>query len=159
LERELTIRKLELDAEQLERLHERDVERAQEADERRRALETERAARAAAEAAAEAVPEPEPAAPPSPPAWTVVPPEPSLVTPRYDNAPPGIGAADPRLNIPPIDGEGVQTVDSATGEAPPDAAAETTEPLATPPYRRSRRAVRRSLPAGDQIMRSLQGTN
>lgn len=159
LERELAIRKMELDAEQLERLHERDVERAQEADGRRRALETERAARAAAEAAAEAVPEPEPAAPPSPPAWTVVPPEPSLVTPRYDNAPPGIGAADPRLNIPPIDGEGVQTVDSATGEAPPDAAAETTEPLATPPYRRSRRAVRRSLPAGDQIMRSLQGTN
>ena len=158
LERELAIRRMELDAEQLERLHERDAERAQEADERQGAFEAERAARAAAAAAAEAVPEPEPAVPPAP-TWTAVPPEPTLVTPDYDNASPGTGAVDPRLlNIPPIDGEGVQTAVPATGEAPPNAEAETTEPSTAPTYRR-RRAVRRSLPAGDQIMRSLQGTN
>ena len=39
LERELSIRKMELDAEQLERLHRMDVERARQEDERRRALE------------------------------------------------------------------------------------------------------------------------
>lgn len=155
LERELAIRKMELDAEQLERLHERDAQRAQEADERRRAFEAERAATAAAAAAAEAVPEPEPAIPPT---WTVVPPEPSLVTPGFNNATPGTGAVDPQLlNIPPIDGEGVQAASPATGEAPPYAAGETVEPSA-PTYRR-RRAVRRALPPGDQIMRSLQGTN
>jgi hypothetical protein len=146
---------MELDAEQLERLHERDAQRAQEADERRRAFEAERAATAAAAAAAEAVPEPEPAIPPT---WTVVPPEPSLVAPGFNNATPGTGAVDPQLlNIPPIDGEGVQAASPATGEAPPDAAGETVEPSA-PTYRR-RRAVRRSLPPGDQIMRSLQGLN
>jgi hypothetical protein len=145
LERELAIRRMELDAEQLERLRWRDSERAQQDDERRSTLEAERDARAAAEAAAEAVPEPEPAVSPT---WMIEPPEPSVVTP-------GSAAADPRLNIPPIDGQDAQTAGPTSGEAAPDTVGETIEPR-TPTYRR-RRAVRRALPAGDQIMRSLQG--
>jgi hypothetical protein len=152
LERELVIRRMELDAEQLERLRWRDSERAQQDDERRSALEAERAARAAAEAAAESVPEPEPAVSPT---WMIAPPEPSVVTPGYGNRAPGSAAADPRLNIPPIDGQDAQTADPTSGEAASDTVGETIEPR-TPTYRR-RRAVRRSLPAGDQIMRSLQG--
>ncbi|MGI9403633.1 MAG: AsmA-like C-terminal region-containing protein, partial [Hyphomicrobium sp.] len=154
LERELAIRRMELDAEQLERLHRRDAERARQEQARREVLEAERAARAASEAAAEAVPEPEPA---SPPTWTIVPPEPSLVSPRYDNAPLGTGAADPRLNIPPIDAQDVQTAAPVSGETPPETAGETVEPP-RPTYRR-RRAVRRSLPPGEQIMRSLRRAN
>ncbi len=47
LERELAIRRMELDAEQLERLHKMDAERARQEDERRRALAADQAARAA----------------------------------------------------------------------------------------------------------------
>ena len=46
-------------------------------------------------------------------------------------------------------------VSLVSGEAASDTVGETIEPR-TPTYRR-RRAVRRSLPAGDQIKRSLQG--
>ncbi len=156
LERELAIRKMELDAEQLERLHSRDAERARQEQARREALEAERAASSAAEAAAEAVPEPEPAVSP---AWVVVPPEqPTPATPGHDRAPPWAEAADPKLNIPPIQGQDVQTTVPATDQPPPDATGETVEPP-RPTYQQRRRAVGRSLPAGDEMMRSLRGTN
>ena len=47
LERELAIRRMELDADQLERLHKADAERARQDEERRRALAADQAARAA----------------------------------------------------------------------------------------------------------------
>jgi uncharacterized protein involved in outer membrane biogenesis len=70
LERELAIRRMELDADQLERLHKLDADRARRDEERRRALAADQAARAALppQAAPQAVAPPSPAAfPPAAP--------------------------------------------------------------------------------------------
>ena len=173
LERELAIRKMELDAEQLERLHKLDAERARQEEERRKAIEAEEADR-------------EPVVPPAAagtaPQQPQGAPDPTVGTqPSAANA--GVAAEVP---LPPLEDRGtapdvplppgqedavlpLQSTDSgfnapvtvipAEGEAVPGATAETTTtepvPQAAP---RPRRAVRRQLPAGEQVLRALQNS-
>jgi uncharacterized protein involved in outer membrane biogenesis len=174
LERELAIRKMELDAEQLERLHKLDAERARQEEERRKAIEAEEADREEP-----AVPPAEAGAAPPEQQGTVDPTAGALEPPVTDSGvaaevplqpledrgttpdvplPPGqenavlpLQSTDPGFNAP-------VTVTPAEGEAVPGAAAETTTepvPQTTP---RPRRAVRRQLPAGEQVLRALQNS-
>ncbi len=175
LERELAIRKMELDAEHLERLHKLDAERARQEEERRKSIEAEESDRQEAPASAPA--EAEAAAPrqqqgaagpaagePPPPAVNGVaevplqPLEDRGTTPDVP-LPPGqanavlpLQSTDPGFNAP-------VTVIPAEGEAVPGAPVETTTaepvPQAAP---RPRRAVRRQLPAGEQVLRALQNS-
>jgi uncharacterized protein involved in outer membrane biogenesis len=103
LERELAIRRMELDADQLERLHKLDAERARQDDERRRALAADQAARAAMppqavpqlapQSAPQAVAPPPAAFPPAAPqAYGVrpgIPPQPGPAIPPQQSAQPG----------------------------------------------------------------------
>jgi hypothetical protein len=185
LERELSIRKMELDAEQLERLHQMDVERGRQEDERRRALEADQPQTTAPPlapppAASQALPGAPPAgAPPAPPPatsgsvdttgagpWTAES-APAAPPPKLPDEVSGsaatAGTVVPGDVVPTVPGEVVpavsgleaqadpQAVDPAAAGLPPDAAA------ANAAAQRQRRA-RKSVPVGDQVLRSLQNS-
>ncbi len=158
LERELAIRKMELDAEQLERLHRLDAERARKEEERRKALEAEQADR-------EAVPADLPPAVSDPALQqgTANPEVPPLVDrgttadvplpPGQENTVLPLESVDPAFNAPTV-------VAPADGRSVPGATAETAiEPPPPQTTARPRRAVRRQVPAGEQVLRALQNTN
>lgn len=163
LERELAIRRMELDADQLERLHKADAERARREEERRKALEAEQ--QGTAPPAAPAAPD-APAAPGAPESGGAAAAEPQAQPqpqPETPLAPTPIDGADPALatdvvpalpgdpQIPPLEPE------AANPEAAPDAAAEATQPVPQGGTR-TRRAVRRPVPVGEQVLRALQNS-
>ncbi|HEY7670136.1 MAG TPA: AsmA family protein [Hyphomicrobium sp.] len=174
LERELAIRRMELDAEQLERLHKADAERARQEEERRKAIEAEQSDRqvvpstvppAGDGAAVQPEGAADPTAAPQPSVEVPLPPLDDRGTAADVPLPPGqenvvvpLQSADPAFNASaagaPAPGEAVpgdvapQVSPEAAASAPQDA-------------NRPRRAVRRQLPAGEQVLRALQnnGTN
>ena len=160
LERELAIRKMELDADQLERLRNADAERARRDDDRRRALESDQGS-VAPLTAPQAVPIPAPVAPivpPQPSANGAVPADPTAAAPAI----PPSSASAPGVLVPPAPGEEAQVVspapiDPATGLpfAQPGAVAPPTSTGA------SRQRVRpdRQLQVRDQVMRNLNNAN
>lgn len=203
LERELAIRRMELDADQLERLHKLDAERARQDEERRRALAGDQAARPAVmppqllpPGAPQPIFRPTPVPPGAP--QTVlrpapVPPAPppanggvrQQATPQQtqpgappqqpqQSAAPGFPAANavpeaPQRQdsgaadvLPAIPGQTVpgqeaqvlpQGAGTATGQLPPGA------PTAEAQDASRARRLPRQVPAGEQVLRALQGPN
>ena len=161
LERELSIRKLELDADQLERLRNADTERARRDDERRRALESDQGS-TAPPPPPQAVPVPAPVAPiapPQPSANGAVPADPTAATAP---AIPPSSASAPGVLVPPAPGEEAQAIapapiDPATGlpVALPGAVAPPTSTGAA----RQRPRSQRQLQVRDQVMRNLNNAN
>lgn len=162
LERELAIRRMELDAEQLERLHRLDAERARREEERRRAeeerLRAEEERRRALEEAKRARAAEEFAPPGNvfvqPPA-----PQPASPTTGVPQALPDTSLIDSMPEVPSASPDDVQVgvpgdVDPVTGEPLPPVSG---QPAQTAPrqYRR-KRSVNRNIPAGEQVLRSLQ---
>lgn len=157
LERELAIRKMEFDADQLERLHRLDAERA------RRAAEHGAVAPAPG-APAMAAPTAQPVRPAAPAQPMIVPqsstplaPVPIAPVPLGEQAPAGVGGHVPELEarIPPLE---TQTTD------PGAVTADGTDPAVVDPNAapqaaaRPRRAARRQMPAGEQVLRALQNS-
>ncbi len=164
LERELAIRKMELDADQLERLHKADAERARRDEERRRALESEQAPAPAPSAAA-----PPGAGTPGTPAAAQPEPQPGSAPPL---APSPIGNGDPGVEPGTAPTEAIPAVPGLEAQIPPSppqgvGAAAAVPPNAADPAQqvpqaanRTRRSVRRTVPVGEQVLRALQnGTN
>lgn len=172
LERELAIRRMELDAEQLERLHRLDQERARELEERRRAIEESQADDAPAPAAPESGPtgatapdtvERQPLAAPGVPEVAV---DPLVGLPQQSQdgdtlmvpPPPGAPYAAQPKTLPEItDPAAVGAAGAAPFEDP--AAAETIAPAPQEAARPRKRAYRRQVPAGEQVLRALQNAN
>ena len=184
LERELAIRRMELDADQLERLHKLDAERARQEEERRRALAAEQARAAATPPPAAAFPAPPAAAAfPAPPPAAVLPPLPPAAALPAAPLPPNAQAPAPQAGqsdspapevpeLPPREESGAadvlptlpgqepalpQTGDpaTATGELPPGAA----EVLPAVPQGTYRpRRLPRQVPVGEQVLRALQNS-
>ncbi len=163
LERELAIRRMELDAEQLERLHKLDAERARKEEERRKAeearLRAEEERRRALEEAKRARSAEQFA--PSDDDIFVQPPAPQPAAPNtgVPQALPDTSLIDSMPEVPLDSPDDVQMggpagIDPVTGEPLPEASEES-QPTQTRPYR-GRRAVRKNIPAGDQVLRSLQ---
>lgn len=153
LERELAIRKMELDADQLERLHKADAERARRDEERKKALESDEGGSLPA-GAAEQVP---------------------MVAPQSENAPvqpaaPQDAAATPIIPpssasasgvaVPPAPGQEGQTfgasqgVDPTTGVPTVAGSISPTVPTPTPAYRPRPRTQRHVQP-NEQVIRNL----
>jgi uncharacterized protein involved in outer membrane biogenesis len=165
LERELAIRKMELDAEQLERLHRMDAERARQEEERRRAAEADEQARAAAPPLEQSAPAGAPAAgPPQPIAPEPVAPWQGQPDPIAREALPDINGATVIPDVPgleprvpsgvPMDPAATAAAGAEAGAVPPEAVPQPTETY------RPRRAVRRQIPVSEQVLRALQnGTN
>jgi hypothetical protein len=166
LERELAIRRMELDADQLERLRNADSERARRDDERRRALESDDSA-----APPPGVPVPVPVAP-APQAAPISGAQPSAGAVPIDPAAPSSASATPAippssasapgLVVPPAPGQEGQTfgaapVDPATG-LPVEAGSVAPQPTGTGVYRQ-RRPAERQLQVRDQVMRNLTPAN
>jgi hypothetical protein len=166
LERELAIRRMELDADQLERLRNADSERARRDEERRRALESDDSA-----APPPGVPVPVPVAP-APQAAPISGAQPSAdavpidpAAPSSTSAAPAIppsSASAPGLVVPPAPGQEGQTfgtapVDPATG-LPVEAGSIAPQPTGTGVYRQ-RRPAERQLQVRDQVMRNLTPAN
>jgi hypothetical protein len=185
LERELSIRKMELDAEQLERLHQMDVERARQEDERRRALEADQPQTTAPPlapppAASQALPGAPAGTPPAPPPatsgsvdttgagpWTAES-APAAPPPKLPDEVSGSAAAAgtvvPGDVVPTVPGEVVPAVSGLEGQAADpqavDPAAAGSPPNGAAPAtaaQRPRRA-RKSEPVGDQVLRALQNS-
>jgi hypothetical protein len=163
LERELSIRRMELDADQLERLRNADAERARRDEERRRALESDQGA------AAPGVPVPVPAVPV--PQAAPVPETQSSSDPVPIDAPaaastsaapaiPPSSASAPGLVVPPAPGQEDQKFGAA---APVDPAAPGVAPGAPQQtgagVYRPRRPPERQLQVRDQVMRNLNPSN
>jgi hypothetical protein len=163
LERELAIRKMELDADQLERLHKADAERARRDYERRRALESDQGS------VVPAPPAPVPAAPsgpipiaPQPSANSAVPGDPAA-PPAEAVAPaiPPSSASAPGVVVPPAPGEAAQAgvpgaVDPAAGALAPEAGG--IAPPGQPGTYRPRRSDRQ-IQVREQTLRNLQNSN
>jgi hypothetical protein len=166
LERELAIRKMELDADQLERLRKADTERARRDEERRRAVESDETT---------TVPETPGGQPPGPAA--IVPPVPSPVDPTSASgqdtsgqAPPSQGtvpaippssASAAGVAVPPAPGQEGQTF-GAVGTAGPIAPAPTEAgsiPATTSPGSAYRRKPQRQVRPNEQVLRNLMNTN
>ena len=176
LERELAIRKMELDADQLERLHKADAERAQREDERRKSLETDQSA-PSPQPGPQPAPGPGPgaaAAPPganpaaTPPVGGAPAPQPQATAPIAPSplapaplppTPLGELGGDP---VPALPGAEAQIpplppVDGNPATLPPSAAA--AQPLPPGANRAPQRRVqRRQDPVGDQVLRALQNS-
>jgi hypothetical protein len=152
LERELAIRKMELDADQLERLHKADAERSRRDDERRRALESDQGS------TAPVPPAPTPVGP-QPSATNAVPVDPAAPPPS--SAVPAIppsSASAPGVVVPPAPGQEAQAgtpapVDPATGLVAPDAGS--IAPVPQNSTYRPRKQQRQVAP-GEQTLRALQ---
>ncbi len=166
LERELAIRKMELDADQLERLHKADAERARQEEERRKAIG---GAQSGQEEATPAVPPAANGAPQpqqqqgaaDPGAGSPLPPLEDRGTAADVPLPPGqapavlpLESVDPGFNAPagaaPAPGQGV------AGEPVPQASPEAAAPAPQEAYRPRR--ARRYLPVGEQVLRALQNS-
>jgi hypothetical protein len=188
LERELSIRKMELDAEQLERLHQMDVERARQEDERRRALEADRPQTAApplapppaaSQVMPNAPPQPAPAAPPATSGsvdttgtgpWTAesAAPVPVVVPPKLPDEVSGSATAAGTV----VPGDVVPTVPGEVVPAVPGLEAQATDPQAVDPAAaglppdaaaaaaaaQRPRRARKPVPVGEQVLRSLQNS-
>lgn len=161
LERELAIRKMELDADQLERLHKADAERARREDERRRALESDQSS------APPNVPAPVPTAPmlvapAQPPSANAAPVDPTL-PPGTAAAPaiPPSSASAPGVVVPPAPGQEGQTFGAAPVDpaAPAPAEAGSITPPATQNGVYRPRRPQRQVQPGEQVLRNLQNTN
>jgi hypothetical protein len=158
LERELSIRKMELDADQLERLRNADAERARRDDERRRALEADQGSIVPPPVA----PAPVPAAPLAPqPSANAVPFAPAA-PPAAAVAPaiPPSSASAPGVLVPPAPGEQAVVpgaVDPATGAVPTDAGS--VAPDTQGGVYRPRPRPQRQLQVRDQVMRNLNNAN
>jgi uncharacterized protein involved in outer membrane biogenesis len=178
LERELAIRRMELDAEQLERLHQLDAQRARQEDERRKAAEADEDARATtgAPAPVDRTPPPQQPAPTSgiaPQPIGPVPVVPDAVAPWQGQAPvpgstangqlPELGGTTVIPDVPglqpdvPVGLPGDPTATTTAANPALDAVPPDAVPAPTETYR-PRRAVRRQVPAGEQVLRSLQNT-
>lgn len=157
LERELSIRKLELDADQLERLHKADAERARREEERRKAVESDESS---------AVPQEQPPLqrgplPATPPA-AIAPADPAA--PQQGAAPaiPPSSASAAGVVVPPAPGQEGQTFGSTqiigptAADAPTEAGSITpASPQAQPgSASRTRRTQRREQP-NEQVLRNL----
>jgi uncharacterized protein involved in outer membrane biogenesis len=160
LERELAIRKMELDADQLERLRNADAERARRDDERRRALEADQGSIVPAPVA----PAPVPAGPLAPqPSANVAAPYDPAAPPAAEVAPaiPPSSASAPGVLVPPAPGEAQAVVpgavDPTTGAVPTDAGSIT--PDAQGGGYRPRSRPQRQLQVRDQVMRNLNNAN
>ena len=181
LERELAIRRMELDADQLERLHKLDAERARQDEERRRALAADQAARAAmpTQAVPQAVVPPQAAVPPPAgtpqaaplangvrPTYPQQPVRPGTL-PQQPGAPPA-AATVPKVPqrqdsgaidvLPPVPGQEAQVLPPGTTPAigqPPGAPTAEALPQAAQEANRPRRFPRQ-MPAGEQVLRALQ---
>ncbi len=149
LERELAIRKMELDADQLERLHKADAERARRDDERRRALESDQGSVAPAPQAP-VPPAPVPAAP-----VPIVPQSSASSAVPFDPA--GAPAADAAPAIPPSSASapGV-VVPPAVGALPPEAGG--VAPPGQDGNYRPRRSERQ-IQVREQVLRNMQNAN
>jgi hypothetical protein len=152
LERELAIRKMELDAEQLERLHQLDAERARQEEERLKSIDAEQADR-----------NPAPPAPPFEADGTALTPQqgaadPGAIPPPSATIVPAVPGLEPEVTpLPTTDSAAADPVPGApaAGTAVPDPAAAAAAP-APSTYRR--RPVRRPVPAGEQVLRALQNS-
>ena len=161
LERELAIRKMELDADQLERLHQADAERARRDEERRRSLESDEGA-----APLPVPPAPRAAPPiaPSPTAGNAVStdPETSQSVTAAPAVPPSSASA-PGVVVPPAPGQEGQTFGAAPSdilEAPVEAGSITPPPAATPSGASYRpRRPQRPMQPNEEVLRNLQNTN
>lgn len=153
LERELAIRKMELDADQLERLHKADAERAHREEERKKALESDEGASLPGSADAPApmvAPQSEngpvePAAPQDAAATPVIPPS---------------SASAPGVAVPPAPGQEGQTFGASQGVDPttgvPTVAGSISPPAATPaPAYRQRPRTQRQVQPNEQVIRNL----
>jgi len=149
LERELAIRKMELDADQLERLHKLDAERARQEEERRKAIEDEQSNAPTAPAPPDAATAPAPVAQPADGAAAQPPAGAPLPAPGEVS-----GAAVPAVPGPEAQVLPAQAGDAPSGELTPQAPAATPAPPQT--TYRPRRTQRRQVPAGEQVLRALQ---
>jgi hypothetical protein len=158
LERELAIRKMELDADQLERLRKGDAERAKRDDERRRALESD-----------ESTPVPQAQGGEPEGSAVVVPPAPNAAvdpaasqTQGLPGAPaiPPSSASAAGVAVPPAPGQEGQTF-GAVGAADPVAPAPTEAGSITPSGAGSsyRRKPQRQVRPNEQVLRNLMNTN
>ena len=162
LERELAIRKMELDAEQLERLHKADMERARRDDERRRALESDQGSTARRRLRRVPVPAPSGARfrRPQPSANDAVPADPQRRRPTRAPAIPPSSASAPGVVVPPAPGEEAQAVAPAPSIPPPGCRAEAGRRRAAGPGGAGRqRRPERQLQVRDQVMRNLHNAN
>ena len=158
LERELAIRKMELDADQLERLRNADMERARRDEERRRALESDQGSAApppqapAPAAVVPVAPQPQPSATNAPPLDPAGP-----ATAAVPAIPPSSASA-PGVIVPPAPGQEAQYA------TPP------VDPTATPPAvgvpaatstgtYRPRSPRERQLQVRDQVWRNMNNAN
>ncbi len=156
LERELAIRKMELDADQLERLHKADAERSRRDEERRRALESDQGSVAPTPPVPVPVPVPPTAVPstpvpivPQPSAINAVPGDPA-VSPADAVAPaiPPSSASAPGVIVPPAPGTVGALPPEAGGVAPPGQNGN---------YRQRR--SERQIQVREQVLRNLQNAN
>ena len=161
LERELAIRKMELDADQLERLHQADAERARRDEERRRSLESDEGS---APLPVPPAPRAVPSMAPSPTGGNAVSidPETSQSVTAAPAVPPSSASA-PGVVVPPAPGQEGQTFGAAPTdalEAPMEAGSITPPPAATPSGASYRpRRTQRHIQPNEEVLRNLQNTN
>lgn len=158
LERELAIRKMELDADQLERLRKADTERARRDEERRRALESDEST---------TVPDAPPAgaggaATADPPA-AIAPEDHSAASPEQTGGPaiPPSSASAAGVAVTPAPGQEGQTfgaIQGADQAGVPTEAGSITPPAAPGSGYRPRRSQRQVQP-NEQVLRNLMNTN
>ena len=187
LERELAIRRMELDADQLERLHKADAERARQDEERRRALAADQAARAAMppQAPPQSALPPPAAYPPTaypqfapqaygvrpgtlpPPAQPGVAPQQSAqpAQPSTNPAQPGVPGAAAVPEPPQRQDSGAIDVPPIPGQQVPGQEAQVLPPGTpgavapdAPQGTNRQRRFPRQVPVGDQVLRSLQNS-
>ncbi len=155
LERELAIRKMELDADQLERLHKADAERARRDEERKRALEADQGD--VAPIAPSATPSPLPPAP-QPSADNGAAGDPMLPqsAPAAPAVPPSSASA-PGIVVPPAPGQEGQTFGASPAD--PAIASPTEAGSITPPVAQSGgyhpRRTQREVQTREQVLRNL----
>jgi hypothetical protein len=164
LERELAIRRMELDADQLERLRNADSERARRDEERRRALESDDGAAPPPGTPVPVAPAPQAAPMSGAPSADAVPVDPAA--PSSASAAPAIppsSASAPGLVVPPAPGQEGQTfgaapVDPAATGLPAEAGSLAPQATGAGVYR-PRRPAERQLQVRDQVMRNLTPAN
>jgi len=161
LERELAIRKMELDADQLERLHQADAERARRDEERRRSLESDEGS---APLPVPPAPRAAPAIVPSPTGGNAILTDPA--TSQSVTAAPAVppsSASAPGVVVPPAPGQEGQTFGAAPSdilEAPVEAGSITPPPAAAPSGASYRpRRTQRQIHPNEEVLRNLQNTN
>jgi hypothetical protein len=157
LERELAIRKMELDADQLEKLHKADADRVRRDEERKKALESDEGSTLpGAPSAAQRAPSPIAPQSQNAPAEVVPPQDATAAAPAI----PPSSASAAGIAVPPAPGQEGQTFGASQGVDPntgvPTEAGSITAPNATPaPAYRPRPRVQRQVQPGEQVIRNL----